>query len=108
MYQFLEKTRLPAIEKDELMLAVDWNEHIHVSDNKRRTLQLIEHLQDQLDQNTCMIGEQKFLMYKNSVASSAEALIYLKVKRPSQLDSTMRAAEVYLRKNFPRSIVQQR
>ncbi|MFZ4523806.1 MAG: efflux RND transporter permease subunit [Bacteroidales bacterium] len=108
MYQFLDKTRLPVIEKDELMLAVDWNEHIHIGENKRRTLQLIEHLQNQLDQNTCMIGEQKFLMDKNSVASSAEALIYLKVKRPSQLDSTMRAAEIYLRKNFPQSIVQQR
>ncbi|MCK9641729.1 MAG: efflux RND transporter permease subunit, partial [Prolixibacteraceae bacterium] len=108
MYPFLDKSRLPAIEKDELMLAVDWNEHIHVSENKRRTLQLIEHLQGQLEQNTCMIGEQKFLMDKNSVASSAEALVYLKVKRASQLDSTMRAAEVYLRNNFPRSIVRQR
>ncbi|MCK9413572.1 MAG: efflux RND transporter permease subunit [Prolixibacteraceae bacterium] len=108
MYPFLEKTRLPAIEKDELMLAVDWNEHIHVSENKRRTLQLIDHLQGQLEQNTCMVGEQKFVMDKNSVASSAEALIYLKIKRPSQLDSTQRAVEVYLRKNFPRSIVQER
>jgi multidrug efflux pump subunit AcrB len=108
LYPFLDKSRLPAIEKDELMLAVDWNEHIHVSENKRRTLQLIEHLQGQLEQNTCMIGEQKFLMDKNSVASSAESLVYLKVKRASQLDSTMRAAEVYLRKNFPRSIVRQR
>lgn len=108
MYQFLDKTRLPAIDKDELMLTVDWNEHIHVGENKRRTLQLIEYLQGQLEQNTCMIGEQKFLMDKNSVASSAEALIYLKVKRSSQLDSTMRTAELYLRKNFPQSIVQQR
>ena len=108
MYQFLDKTRLPVIDKDELLLAVDWNEHIHVSENKRRTLQLIGHLKGRLDQNTCMIGEQQFVMDKNSVASSAEALIYLKVKHPSQLDSTMRAAEVYLRKNFPQSIVQQR
>jgi len=108
MYQFLDKTRLPVIDKDELMLAVDWNEHIHVSENKRRTLKLIEHLQGRLDQNTCMIGEQKFLMDKNSVASSAEALIYMKVKHSSQLDSTILEAETYLRKNFPQSIVLQR
>ena len=108
MYRFLDKTRLPVIDKDELLLAVDWNEHIHVSENKRRTLQLIEHLSGQLDQNTCMIGEQQFVMDKSSVASSAEALVYLKVKHSSQLDSTMRAAEAYLRKNFPQSIVQQR
>jgi len=108
MYQHLDKTRLPLIDKDELLLAVDWNEHIHIMENKRRTLQLIEQLNAQLDQNTCMIGEQQFVMDKNSIASSSEALIYLKVKHSSQLDSTMRAAEAYLMKNFPQSIVQQR
>lgn len=108
MYQFLDKSRLPKIDKDELLFAVDWNEHIHVSENKHRTLQLIEHLHEQMDQNTCMIGEQQFIMDKNSVASSSEALIYIKVKRPSQLDSTMNAAQNYLKKNFPQSIVQQR
>ncbi len=76
----MDKTRLPVIDKDELLLVIDWNEHIHISENKQRTLQLIEHLQPRLDQNTCMIGEQQFVMDKNSVASSAEALIYLKVK----------------------------
>lgn len=107
MYQLLDKTRLPVIDKDELLLAVDWNENIHISENKRRTLQLIEHLHGLLDQNTCMIGEQQFVMDKNSVASSAEAQIYLKVLQPSLLDSTMRAAEVYLKKEFPQSIVRQ-
>lgn len=108
MYHFLDKSRLPIIDKDELLFAVDWNEHIHVSENKQRTLQLLEHLHGQMDQNTCMIGEQQFIMDKSSVASSSEALIYIKVKRPSQLDSTTKAAETYLKKIFPKSIVQQR
>jgi len=108
MYQFLDKTRLPVLQKDELMLAVDWNEHIHVSENKQRTLQLIEQLKGQLDQNTCMIGEQQFIMDKNSVASSSEALIYLKVKDLSRLNPTMSEAEAYLKNKFPKSIVQQR
>jgi len=108
MYFDLEKTRLPNIAKDEILLSVDWNEHIHISENKRRVLQLIEKLQKQLDQNTCMIGEQQFIMDKNSVASSAEALIYLKVKNPSGLDSTIHIAEAYLKKSFPLSIVEQK
>ena len=108
MYQFLDKTRLPVLQKDELMLAVDWNEHIHVSENKKRTLQLIEQLKGRLDQNTCMIGEQQFIMDKNSVASSSEALIYLKVKDPSLLNPTISEAETYLKSKFPKSIVQQR
>jgi multidrug efflux pump subunit AcrB len=108
MYYDLEKTRLPIIAKDEMLLSVDWNEHINISENKRRTLQLIGQLQNQLDQNTCMIGEQQFVMDKNSVASSSEALIYLKVKNSSMLDSTILKAENYLRKSFPLSIVEQR
>jgi multidrug efflux pump subunit AcrB len=108
MYQNLEKARLPNIAKDEMLLSVDWNEHINISENKRRILQLMGQLQEQLDQNTCMIGEQQFVMDKNSVASSSEALIYLKVKYSSMLVSTILKAENYLRNSFPNSIVVQR
>ena len=108
LYGTLEKSRLPAIDRDELMLSIDWNEHIHIGENKRRTLQLTNQFKEQLEQNTCMIGEQQFLMDKNSIASSSEAMVYMKVKRPSMLDSTLHAAELYLKKNFPHSIVRQR
>lgn len=105
MYPMLEKTRLPAIERDELMFSIDWNEHIHVGENKRRVMQLVSHFSSQLEQNTCMIGEQQFLMDKNSVSSPSEAIVYMKVKSPSMLDSTEMAVESYLKKNFPHSIV---
>lgn len=108
LYSTLDKTRLPVIDRDELLLSIDWNEHIHISENKQRTVELIRHFNESLGQSTCMIGEQQFLMDKNSVSSSSEALVYMKVKYPSMLDSTLRAAESYLRQKFPKSIVQQR
>ncbi len=107
LYGTLEKSRLPAIERDELILAVDWNEQIHIGENKRRILQLVSHFRDQLEQNTCMIGEQQFLMDKNSVASPSEALVYMKVKNPALTDSVWLATESYLKKNYPQIIVQQ-
>lgn len=108
MYPMLEKARLPAIERDELMFSIDWNEHIHVGENKRRVMQLVSRFSPQLEQNTCMIGEQQFLMDKNSVSSPSEAIVYMKVKSPSMLDSTALSVESYLKKNFPHSIVHQR
>lgn len=108
LYRSLEKSRLPAIDRDELMLAVDWNEHINISENKRRTLELTNHFSNVLEQNTCMIGQQQFLMDKNSDASSSEALIYMKVKHASLLDSTIRATEAWIKRNYPQSIIQQR
>jgi len=108
LYGTLDKTRLPIIDRDELLLSIDWNEHIHIGENKQRTVELIRHFNKSLEQSTCMIGEQQFVMDKNSVASSSEALVYMKVKHPSMLDSTLQAAESYLRQKFPKSIVQQR
>ena len=108
LYGTLDKTRLPAIDRDELMLAIDWNEHIHIGENKRRTLQLTSQFSEQLALSTCMIGEQQFLMDKNSIASSSEAMVYMKVKHSSMLDSTLHDAELYLKKNFPNSIVRER
>jgi multidrug efflux pump subunit AcrB len=108
MYPMLEKTRLPAIERDELMFSIDWNEHIHVGENKQRVMQMVNHFSPKLEQNTCMIGEQQFLVDKNSVSSPSEAIIYMKVKSPSMLDSISTAIELYLETNFPHSIVHQR
>ncbi|MDP3441902.1 MAG: efflux RND transporter permease subunit, partial [Ignavibacteria bacterium] len=108
LYGTLEKTRLPVIDRDELLLSIDWNEHIHISENKQRTVELIRYFNESLGQSTCMVGEQQFVMDKNSVASSSEALVYMKVKHASMLDSTLLATESYLRKKFPKSIVQQR
>jgi multidrug efflux pump subunit AcrB len=107
LYGILDKTRLPVIDRDELMLSIDWNERIHIGENKQRTVELIRHFDENLNQSTCMIGEQQFVMDRNSVASSSEALVYMKVKHPSMLDSTLLEAESYLRKKFPKSIVQQ-
>jgi multidrug efflux pump subunit AcrB len=103
----LEKTRLPKIDKDEMMISIDWNERIHLKENKIRTMQLISHLNDRLEQNTCLIGEQQFLMDKNSTASSSEALIYLKVKHPDMLKETIGEAFEYLNQTFPSCIVGQ-
>ena len=108
LYGTLEKTRLPVIDRDELLLSIDWNEHIHLSENKKRTVELIGYFNESLAQSTCMVGEQQFVMDKNSIASSSETLVYMKVKHSSMLDSTLRAAESYLRKKFPKSTVQQR
>jgi multidrug efflux pump subunit AcrB len=108
LYGTLDKTRLPIIDRDELMIAIDWNENIHIGENKKRTMDLLAYLNESVEQSTCMIGEQQFVMDKNSVASSSEALVYLKVKHSSMLDSTLHVAETYLKTSFPQSIVQER
>lgn len=104
LFMVMEKTKLPPITKDEILLQVDWNERIHIDENKKRTLQLMAGLDSLLLENTCLIGEQQFIMDKGSSATSSEALIYLKTKRAADLQPAIDRASAYLRENYPESV----
>lgn len=108
LYGSLEKSRLPKIDRDEFMLAINWNEHVNVSENKRRALELTASFDEVLAQSTSLVGEQQFVMDKTSVGSSSEALIYMRVKQSSMLDSAIRATESWIKQKYPKSIVQER
>ncbi|MEL7587124.1 MAG: efflux RND transporter permease subunit [Prolixibacteraceae bacterium] len=104
LFMVMEKTKLPPITKDEILLQVDWNERIHIDENKKRTLQLMAGLDSLLLENTCLIGEQQFIMDKGSSATSSEVLIYLKTKRAPDLQPAIDQASAYLRENYPESL----
>jgi len=104
LFTVMEKTKLPPITKDEILLQVDWNERIHIDENKKRTLHLMAGLDSLLLENTCLIGEQQFIMDKGSSATSSEVLIYLKTKRAPDLQPAIEKASAYLRENYPKSL----
>ncbi|MCL3782461.1 efflux RND transporter permease subunit [Prolixibacteraceae bacterium JC049] len=85
LYNSLEKSRLPQVEQDELMVSIDWNEKIHVDENRKRCESMINQLQANLEHSTCMVGEQQFILVRQDEASASEALIYLKTKKPDVL-----------------------
>ncbi|MGV8096451.1 MAG: efflux RND transporter permease subunit [Mangrovibacterium sp.] len=104
LYLIMEKTKLPPVTKDETLLLIDWNERIHIDENKRRTEGLIARLDSFLLENTCQIGEQQFIMDKGSTATSSEVLIYMKTNRPEDLEPAMNKAEEFLRDRYPQSL----
>ena len=85
LYQTLEKSRLPKVTQDDTMLILDWNESINIEENSRRVQQLLSTIADDLVQQTCMIGDQQFLLDKRSNATASEAVIYLQVRSPELL-----------------------
>ena len=104
LFMIMEKTRLPPVTKDETLLLIDWNERIHIDENKRRTENLIAHLDSFLLENTCLIGEQQFIMDKGSSATSSEVVIYLKTKRAQDLDPMMDKTTRFLHDNYQQSL----
>lgn len=101
LYQSLDKTRLPAIAKDEVLIHIDWDENINVEENSRRVSLLIQAGGDSIVKNTCLIGEQQFILDKDASASSSEAVIYMKTADEASLQTAILRCEKYLSKHYP-------
>jgi len=104
LFLVMEKTKLPPLTRDEILLNIDWNERIHIDENKERTLALAACLDSFLSEHTCLIGEQQFMMDKGSSATSSEVVIYLKTNRPDDLQPAIRKATAYLHAHYPQSL----
>jgi len=104
LFHDLNKTKLPPITKDETLLTIDWNQRIHIDENKRRSEQLVAQINPWLKENTCLIGEQQFILDPSSAATSSEVVIYLKAKKPKDLDLIIDKANQFLQTNYPESI----
>ncbi|MDD4193008.1 MAG: efflux RND transporter permease subunit [Mangrovibacterium sp.] len=104
LFLVMEKTKLPPLTRDEILLNIDWNERVHIDGNKERALALAACLDSFLSEHTCLIGEQQFMMDKGSSATSSEVVIYLKTNRPDDLQPAIRKAGAYLHAHYPQSL----
>lgn len=96
----MEKTKLPAIVKDETVLRIDWNERINIMENNRRVQEVIQLADKRLVHSTCVIGEQQFLLDHNAPGSGSEALVYVKAKTPAALDSVFADVAGFMAENY--------
>lgn len=103
LYKHLDKAKLPVIAKDEIILTIDWNENIHIDENSQRIKDLLQIINTYIVQNTSLIGEQQFILDKNSSTASSEVIMYLKAPNEQALDSAMKQAGTYLKDSYPQS-----
>jgi multidrug efflux pump subunit AcrB len=94
----LPKSKLPVLEKSELLVNIDWNERINIEENRKRTDELMAYIDRYVECNTCLIGEQQFLLDDNA-SKASEAIIYLKAKNALFLDSIKNALTIYFVKH---------
>ena len=78
LFYDLPKSKLPAIEKDELILSVDWNMPVTIQENRQRVEGFLNEVAPLVIQSTALIGEQQFLLDKDYTATGNESNIYLK------------------------------
>lgn len=104
-YRELDKSTMPAIDKEDVILHVEWNRPITVAENQRRCEQWVEALGGEgIGQTTILAGQQQFALSHTTELGGNEAAIYLRVNDPDSLGPVVARAEAFLRARYPEAL----
>ena len=126
MFYLMPKERMPQTSQTELAVYIDWNENIHLDDNKKRVEELERSLRGMSESATsdelrvtsspsewnssliiesqAHIGVQQYLLEK-SLVSTTEAELYLRTATPEQLEELQQVLQKNLATNYPLATV---
>ncbi len=77
---YIEKERFPSFKQQELIVDLDWNEYIHLSENKERVKEILKQLDNQCQYASSFVGRQQYVMHKGLDLNSNQASLYLHLK----------------------------
>jgi len=101
----MKKERFPAFQQDELVVNIDWNERIHLKENRSRVIKLLEQVGGQSELANAFVGRQQYLMHKDLDLSANEAVIYLQMATAQDMNRAEQALEKTMRKQFPKASI---
>lgn len=101
LFMELDKSTFPPVTKSDIILNVDWNRPVTITENDRRSTTLVEAVKPHTAQVTQMCGTQQFLMPHTRDMSQSEAQIYFRAHTAEGLDSLMNEAAAFLREHYP-------
>lgn len=102
---FIDKERMPDIEENELIARIEWNENIHVDENKRRVGELFKELKEEVLEQTASIGRQDFILNRERELSSSEAELYFRTKTSEEIAPLEQAVYRKLKERYPLSVI---
>ncbi len=104
LFTQLEKRRLPEIAKDDALLYIDWNDRIHIDENRNRIEIMVTQFDSLVEQYSCLVGNQQFMLAHNSDLTASEAVVYLKAASFEKLDTIKQIIGNYIKSNYPLAI----
>jgi len=101
LFSVLKKEKFPALPQTESIVNIEWNENIHLNENRRRIEQLVNELKPELETSNCQIGEQQFMLNQQVDLDYFESELYLKVKNKNMIKPLEDKALSIIGKRFP-------
>lgn len=105
LFYGMKKERMPEIDQNELVMRVEWNENIHVDENRRRVDGLTRQVDDRVSEHTAYVGLQDYILNGGSELSSTEAELYFKTERPEDIAPLQQALQQAVKERYPKAVV---
>lgn len=102
-FRMLDKRQLPELPQTETIAGINWNENIHVDENRSRIIKLLSLPCTGIVQSNAFIGEQQFVLNRDLDLSTYETKLYLKTSDHKMLKQLQKQLTDYLSSKYPRA-----
>lgn len=99
-FHLIAKEKLPQVEQKEIIVNIDWNESVTIKENKKRVLEFLEYINDQVETTNTYIGEQQFLLNREKRLGHSESRIYVKVYESNDLSILKQRSTLFFKERF--------
>ena len=104
LFYEVPKSRMPEIDQNELIAHIEWNENIHIDENRERVDKLFEQVTGEVQEYTSYVGQQQFLLNRDRELSASEAELYFKTENASAIVPLQGKVTEWLNKNYPEAV----
>ena len=105
LFTVMPKEKMPVISQNELILTIDWNENIHVDENKERVKDFFRTIHDKTVEHSAQIAQQQFILSREREKTSTESELYLKTANSQQISALRKDIEEFFRSRYPLAII---
>lgn len=105
LFYAIPKSRMPEIDQNELIVQLEWNENIHLDENRSRIASLMEEAEKIGARHTAYIGQQQFLLNTERELSVSEAELYFKTEKTDQIQPLQQAISQWIGRHYPMAVV---
>ena len=103
-FMFIPKEKLPEMTYTDMLLNIDWNDHISVEQNAERVKSIESLSEGYAEQSTSMVGMQQFVLGHSGEPSVSEAVLYFKCPDAGALERLQVAVSTYLAGEYPEAV----
>ena len=105
LFYAVPKSRMPEIDQNELIAHLEWNENIHLDENRARIARLMQEADQLGAQHTAYIGQQQFLLNRDRELSISEAELYFKTAETDQILPLQQAVANWIKAHYPSAVI---